>query len=174
MDRREAIKNAIVVMGGTVSLSSLQLIMSACDNGDTIESAIFSRTQMTALELAIDRIIPETDTPSATQVGVVPFIEAVLQECFNTGTMEVFSNGINQLVDNGFKSKGQDGQDEILTQLESLGDPFFKLLKELTLIGYFTSEEGIKQNFDYAPVPGKFDGCVDYDPEKKNWRGNRL
>jgi len=174
MDRREAIKNAIVVLGGTVSLSSLQLIISACDNGDTIESAIFSKSQVTALELAIDRIIPETDTPSATQVGVVPFIEIVLQECYNLKTRNTFAAGLTQLNEKGFKSNKPEDQDNLLTRLESSDDPFFRLLKELTLVGYFTSEEGIKQNFDYAPVPGRFDGCVDYDPERKNWRGNKL
>lgn len=38
--------------------------------------------------------------------------------------------------------------------------PFFNLMKELTLFGYFTSEIGMKQELDYQPIPGKFEGCI--------------
>jgi hypothetical protein len=29
-------------------------------------------------------------------------------------------------------------------------------MKELTLLGYFTSEVGINASFDYNPVPGEY------------------
>lgn len=38
--------------------------------------------------------------------------------------------------------------------------PFFNLMKELTLFGYFTSEIGATQELDYVPIPGRFDGCI--------------
>lgn len=38
--------------------------------------------------------------------------------------------------------------------------PFFNLMKELTLFGYFTSEIGATQELDYIPVPGKYEGCI--------------
>jgi hypothetical protein len=38
--------------------------------------------------------------------------------------------------------------------------PFFKLLKELTVFGYFSSEIGAKSNLNYVAVPGKFQGCI--------------
>jgi hypothetical protein len=34
---------------------------------------------------------------------------------------------------------------------------FWRMLKELTLLGYFGSEVGIKSCFDYRPVPGKLE-----------------
>ena len=45
--------------------------------------------------------------------------------------------------------------------------PFFSLLKELTLFGYFTSEAGATQNLNYIPVPGRWDACIDITPETK-------
>ena len=45
--------------------------------------------------------------------------------------------------------------------------PFFRLLKELTLFGYFTSEEGATQNLNYIPIPGRWDACIDITPETK-------
>ena len=47
--------------------------------------------------------------------------------------------------------------------------PFFKLMKELTLMGYFTSEIGCKQALAYVEVPGKYEGCVKMTPGQKAW-----
>ncbi len=47
--------------------------------------------------------------------------------------------------------------------------PFFKLMKELTLLGYFTSEIGCIQALAYVEVPGKYEGCVKMTPGQKAW-----
>lgn len=39
---------------------------------------------------------------------------------------------------------------------------YFTMMKQLTLWGYFTSKEGVMQALRYVPVPGKYEGCVDY------------
>jgi hypothetical protein len=39
---------------------------------------------------------------------------------------------------------------------------YFRMMKELTLLGYFTSKEGITLAKRYMPVPGKYIGCVPY------------
>ena len=49
------------------------------------------------------------------------------------------------------------------------GVPFFRLMKELTLLGYFTSEVGATQALEYVPVPGRYDGCIDLKPGQKAW-----
>lgn len=47
--------------------------------------------------------------------------------------------------------------------------PFFTMLKDLTLMGYFTSEIGATQALEYVAVPGRFDGCVPLKPGQKAW-----
>ncbi len=47
--------------------------------------------------------------------------------------------------------------------------PFFTVLKDLTLTGYFTSEIGCTQALEYVPVPGRYDGCVPLKPGQKAW-----
>ena len=37
---------------------------------------------------------------------------------------------------------------------------YFRMMKELTLLGYFTSEIGCTQARRYVETPGKFEGCV--------------
>jgi hypothetical protein len=39
---------------------------------------------------------------------------------------------------------------------------YFTLMKQLTLLGFFTSEVGASQALRYVPVPGRYDGDVDY------------
>lgn len=45
--------------------------------------------------------------------------------------------------------------------------PFFRTLKELTLLGYFTSEIGATQALTYTQVPGKYEGCIPYKKGNK-------
>jgi hypothetical protein len=38
--------------------------------------------------------------------------------------------------------------------------PFILMTRELALLGYFTSEQGISQNMTYEAVPTVYHGCV--------------
>jgi Gluconate 2-dehydrogenase subunit 3 len=39
---------------------------------------------------------------------------------------------------------------------------YYTMLKQLTLLGYFTSKPGATQALRYVPVPGKYDGALPY------------
>ena len=46
---------------------------------------------------------------------------------------------------------------------------YFKMMKELTLLGYFTSEIGATKALRYIAVPGHYDGNVPYKKGDKAW-----
>jgi hypothetical protein len=46
---------------------------------------------------------------------------------------------------------------------------YFRMMKELALLGYFTSEPGMTQAQRYVESPGQFDPCVPYSPGEKAW-----
>jgi hypothetical protein len=46
---------------------------------------------------------------------------------------------------------------------------YFRLMKELALLGYFTSEIGCKQAMRYIETPGRFEPCVEMTPGEKAW-----
>ena len=46
---------------------------------------------------------------------------------------------------------------------------YFRMMKELALLGYFTSEIGMTQALRYIETPGRFDPSVDYRPGEKAW-----
>ncbi len=49
---------------------------------------------------------------------------------------------------------------------------YFRMMKELTMLGYFTSEIGMTQAQRYAETPGRFDPCVPYAKGEKAWAGH--
>jgi hypothetical protein len=46
---------------------------------------------------------------------------------------------------------------------------YFRMMKELALLGYFTSEIGATQALRYVESPGRYDPCVPYKPGEKDW-----
>jgi hypothetical protein len=46
---------------------------------------------------------------------------------------------------------------------------YFRMMKELALLGYFTSEIGCTVALRYVETPGRFDPCVPYKPGELAW-----
>ena len=46
---------------------------------------------------------------------------------------------------------------------------YFRMMKELTLLGYFTSEIGATKALRYVEAPGRFDPCAPYKPGETSW-----
>jgi hypothetical protein len=46
---------------------------------------------------------------------------------------------------------------------------YFRLMKELALLGYFTSEIGYRQAMRYVETPGRYDPCAPHTPGEKSW-----
>lgn len=47
--------------------------------------------------------------------------------------------------------------------------PFFTLVKELTILGYFSSEIGCTQALSYVQIPGRYEGVVKLKDGQKAW-----
>jgi hypothetical protein len=46
---------------------------------------------------------------------------------------------------------------------------YFRMMKELALLGFFTSEVGCTQAQRYIESPGRFEPCVPYTPGERTW-----
>ena len=46
---------------------------------------------------------------------------------------------------------------------------YFTLMKQLVLLGFFTSKPGVTQVLRYVPIPGKYEGCIDYREGDTSW-----
>ena len=49
---------------------------------------------------------------------------------------------------------------------------YFRMMKELAMLGYFTSEIGMTQAQRYAETPGRWDPCLPYKPGETAWAGH--
>jgi hypothetical protein len=74
------------------------------------------------------------------------------------------------------KEKEKKDADKQATTVKSKGtnDPvknvyFFQLMRDLTLLGYFSSEVGTTKALAYVQVPGRYEGCTDLKPGQKAW-----
>ena len=121
-------------------------------------------TQARILNLATELILPRTDTPGAQDVGVPQFIDILYGKYFNEEEKVLLTKGLAQLNSQGFQDKSSEEQTAALKALamtESETDKaFFAKLREITLLGYFTSEEVCKNVTHYDPAPGGYVGCV--------------
>jgi hypothetical protein len=46
---------------------------------------------------------------------------------------------------------------------------WFRTIKELTVLGYYTSEIGATQELKHVAVPGRFDACVPFEQIGRTW-----
>ena len=177
MDRREALKRTAWLMGGAVSAPAIMGILKGCTAKPTIDwkPAFLSSDQGVLVTRIADIIIPKTDTPGAAEVGVPGFIDQMLNECYSKADQDKFVNGLKAFDDDAKKEYGDsfaelDAEDQATfvkkvhdaaVNAEETGErPFILRIKELTMLGFFTSEVGASQVLQYSPVPGAYKGCI--------------
>lgn len=59
------------------------------------------------------------------------------------------------------------GKEKEKVAKEEIPTPFYSLMRDLTIVGYYTSEYGITKAYDYVPVPGKFESCIKVQPGQR-------
>lgn len=62
------------------------------------------------------------------------------------------------------RAKGNFGYDKA-----SIPRHYFRMMKELTLLGFFTSEPGATKALRYVAIPGKYEPCIPYNKGDKAW-----
>ncbi len=137
--------------------------------------------QAQVLEVAVDLIMPATDTPGAREAGVARFIDRALATFYGPDQVKRLKDGLDQMqadalaaYGTGFTALGGPRQTELLTRYdaEAAKQPqshFFALMKQATLVGFFTSETGATKTLRYDPVPGEYRGCVPLKEIGRAW-----
>lgn len=174
MNRREAVQRLTLLVGGVLSPPVIAGVMGQVLNtGASV--ATTAEQEALIVELA-DVIIPTTDTPGAKAAGADKFIIRVMRDCFVKEDQDKFYAGLTKLdadsktkYGKGFTSLSAAEKNEMVKQTISTDKAFFLRMKELTTVGYFTSEIGATQALEYLPIPGRFDGSAPYKPGQKAW-----
>ncbi|MBI5916389.1 MAG: gluconate 2-dehydrogenase subunit 3 family protein, partial [Bacteroidetes bacterium] len=174
MNRREALSRAAILLGAAISAPTIAALLSGCkaDPKAASTSSYLTAEQEALLNELCDLILPKTSTPSATEVGVPSFIHAVMQDCTPQAGRDAFVAGLKKIDEDakGFSMLSSEEKVAFLKKLDTdaraAGDKAtptqsaWRKLKELTVVGYFTSEIGAGEVLEYVPVPGRWDGCI--------------
>lgn len=67
------------------------------------------------------------------------------------------------------KIENQKYREDFRYEKKHMSPHYFTMMKQLTLLGFFTSEIGAKQALRYNPVPGKYEGCIPYKKGDRAW-----
>jgi Gluconate 2-dehydrogenase subunit 3 len=122
-----------------------------------------TKSEMDLVATLTDLIIPRTETPGASDAGVPEFIDRRLTA--SADLTRVFRSGLS-LLDRGFAKFPPERQVTILTDMgkspESERGRFFRLLKELTVDGYYSSHAGLVEELGWHgnTYLTEFKGCT--------------
>ncbi len=188
MNRRDVMQQMGVIMGGAiVSPSLLRFLEGKKPLIRAGEARLFfaADKEKLAAEIA-DTIIPPTGTPGAKEAGVGPLIILLLNDCYSAKDQKIMNDGFdmvetmsNDMYKKSFVDLSLADRTEVLKKVEAnaiadkkagvKGPNFWPMIKELSMMGYFTSEAGATKALEYVPVPGAYHGCIDLKPGQKAW-----
>ncbi len=193
MTRREAILRVSAMLGG-VALVGQGAMLAGCAarpaaaTGASSLDSLFRQTDIELLDEIADTILPETSTPGAKAAGAGSLMALMVADTYYEDDQQIFFDGIQALQNLSLRMYGAtfmvvakaqrfrlleelDTQQYLYMETRAEGMPvhYFRMLKELALLGYFTSEIGCKQALRYVETPGRFEPCVLYTPGEKSW-----
>ena len=187
MTRRDLLQNVAILLGGSIVGGSVFSI-SGCKSTDKQVNALFNERQVALMNEIADTILPETSSPGAKAANVGNFMALMVLDCYAEADQKIFQDGlkkIDELSDKQFNKSFVNAdpkqRTELLTALDKeqkeyqakkgKDDPshYFRMMKELTVLGYFSSKEGATMALRYLPVPGKYDGSFPYKKGDKAW-----
>ncbi|MEI9918378.1 MAG: gluconate 2-dehydrogenase subunit 3 family protein [Bacteroidota bacterium] len=142
MNRRESIKNLVLVTGSLVALPAFSE----------------AGTEQNILASVVDTIIPQGNGIGALSVGVDTYLQKMIDNCFEPDVRENVKKQLAILSEKNFSQLNQQEREKLL--LESDKD-FFNLMKSETIRGFTTSKEVMLQHLKYKIAPGHYYGCVD-------------
>jgi len=188
INRRQALQQVAVLLGGAISAPTLAGVLSTATRRAWAASPQWAPRTLSAAQLELvatvaEHIIPETDTPGARAAGVHRFVDTLLTDHYPATERDRFLAGLADVDARARSAHGQafaqcapEQRIALLTELDarayaaSRGEDgwFFRRMKELTLVGYYTSEIGAMQELHVSPF-GAYRGDIPYSSVGRAW-----
>ena len=180
MTRREALTRIAYLMGGTLIATGPFLAGTRLE-GKALAAAGFTKDDLALMDEIGETIIPTTDTPGAKAAHIGAFMAVMVADCYDDAHQTLFQVGLKKIDEasharfgKSFRQASPAQRTDLLNALDAEQKDvqrkkkwdelphYFRLVKELTLVGYFTSEIGASQALSYVEIPGRLDGNVPY------------
>jgi Gluconate 2-dehydrogenase subunit 3 len=169
MDRRQSLVCLSTIAAHALFLELLErfaLVSRALASpSEQWQPELLSLAQGTLLADVVDTILPETDTPGAKAARVHVFVDLALARCVPAPRQQPVLSALASLPADFAALPAAERQ----RRVEQLAPEPLGLLRELTVLGYCTSEIGATKGLAYDAVPGGYRGCVELQPGQKAW-----
>ena len=177
MERREILKYTAYLTGAVVALPIASSLV-GCKSDilkdvTSFKPAFFSEQDYNLVKIISDIIIPKTDSPSASEVGVPAIIDQMVDKVYQKEDKEKYKAGFSKLINylnlnTPFESLNQTEQVKAIQAVEELdGKGELKDVKKAyqnlkqQMVAYYLSNEAIAEKYlNYVEVPGNYVGCV--------------
>lgn len=176
MKRREVIKRTAALTGVALGAPLLATLLSGCKT-DTIAKipnysyGFFKDKEQSLLVNLIDLILPRTNSPSASDVGVHKIIDSMVANIYDDESKKEYRENFDvlqgYLIAKEFDSKNDEEKESILLELmnedrdHSAGaEKALLALKQQTVSYYLSTEEVGTEFLTFLPVPGKYQACM--------------
>ena len=195
LTRREAILRVSAMLGGAALVGQTAMLAACSPDGAKTQTpeadadeALFTDSDLALLDEIAETMLPETSTPGAKAADVGAFMALMVKDAYYPADQAIFREGMaaadarcREAYGRNFLAASPADRLELLEALDAeqfeqmRNQPpdaprhFFRMMKELALLGYFTSEIGYTQAMRYAETPGRFDPCAPYAPGETAW-----
>src|SRR2546421_3175012 len=192
--RRQALSRVAILLGGAISAPTLAGALDAATRrawtapGPDWAPRTLDPGQLELVAVMADHIIPQTDTPGGRAAGVHRFVDALLSDHYPAPERDRFVAGLADVDAQARSRHGKafvectsDQQVALLTALDEAAYPtvqidsprppetwFFRRMKELTLVGYYTSQVGATEELHPSPF-GAYRGDIPYSSVGRAW-----
>lgn len=195
MDRREAIKRVSALLGGAALVGGSAL-WTGCAPKDSAPASAdgskpfvpFTAAEIAYLDEVADTILPDTKTPGAKAAKTGAFMAVMVTDSYEAKDQAIFREGMAKLEAAAQQAnklsfvastpaqrlsllEALDKEQKAYMDTKKADEPahYFRMMKELSLLGYFTSEIGCTQAQRYIETPGRFDPCLPYTKGEVSW-----
>ena len=184
MERREALKKIAYLMGGAISATTMGVLFESFTVYDPEKiTKTYSYNDEEILAEFSEIILPTTaKSPGAKAAGVGVLIPLIIKDCFPPNLQDLFRKGFEDMLaqcktkfNKEFLNLNAEEKTQLMNALkqdsiDNNKEPsFFLIARDLTILGYFSSEIGCTMAREYLPIPGRYDGNADYKPDQKAW-----
>ncbi len=186
MNRREALSRVALLFGGTII--GAEAFLTGCKTTGKKEG-VFATDDVALMDEIGETILPATaESPGAKEAKIGEFMKVFVTDCYTESDQKIFTDGFTKLNDAANKMHNKDFMKlsatekyDVLVPIDKEAaayqknrkkdDPhhYFWMMKQLTILGFFTSEPGATKALRYDPVPGKYEGCIPYKKGDKAW-----
>lgn len=191
MNRRDILKQAAYTLGISTLPISLTLLQSCQPTGKVDwKPEVLNPEQAKLVENIAEAILPSDESmPGAKEVHCAEFVDLLIRDCISAEDRTIFLNGLSIINDECNKtvkgSLSNELSQEMIgyisnvdkTAFQSDGGPqyqAYRQLKQMILLGYYTSEKIMNNHLNYHAIPGEYRGCIDISTDERAYVDNNV